>query len=100
MCNLVAERTALGEPLEANLVTHTQTCQRCKLTLALPAKLAATGHAADPGMGFASRVHAGAQHRFVTRRRQRYAAGAASLLAVAAMVTMVFVRQNHESDSV
>ncbi|MFT3694767.1 MAG: hypothetical protein QM831_16580 [Kofleriaceae bacterium] len=98
-CNLVAERVALGEPLD-DLTDHTKTCERCKLTLALPAKLSATGHAADPGMGFASRVHAGAQHRVVVRRRQRYAAGAASMLAAAAMVTVFFVHQNREPDSV
>lgn len=100
MCNQVAERVALGEPLSGELTQHSQTCQRCKLTLALPAKLASTGHAADPGMGFASRVHAGAQHRIVVRRRQRYAAGAASVLAAAAMVTLVFVRQAKDDDSV
>jgi hypothetical protein len=92
MCEQVAERTALGESLD-DLASHAASCERCQRVTALPAKLAATAHAADPGMGFASRMTAGAQHRITTRRRQRYAAGASLALAAAAVVALVVMRE-------
>ncbi len=99
MCNVVAERVALGESL-GDVAEHATTCERCKLTVALPGSLAKTGHAADPGMGFASRVTAGAQHRVTVRRRQRLAAiSLVSAAAVAALV-LLFVRPTAESESV
>ncbi len=98
MCNVVAERVALGEPL-GEVAEHATTCERCKRTLALPGSLAKTGHAADPGMGFASRMTAGAQHRVVVRRRQRYAAVSLVSAAAAVVLTLLFVHPTTE-DSV
>jgi hypothetical protein len=94
-CELVAERIALGEPL-AELDAHARSCDRCKPVLELPAKLGATGHAADPGIGFSSRVTAGAQHRIVVRRRRRIALTSALSVAAAAVMTLVVM---HKSDA-
>ncbi len=91
ICEQVAERTALGEALD-DLAAHAASCERCRRVTALPAKLAATAHAADPGIGFASRMTAGAQQRLTTRRRQRYAFGGGLALAAAAAFTLVLVR--------
>ncbi len=100
MCNVVAERVALGEPL-GDVAEHATTCERCKLTVALPGSLAKTGHVADPGMGFASRVTAGAQHRVTVRRRQRVAAiSLVSAAAAVAALVLLFVRPTAESESV
>jgi hypothetical protein len=98
-CELVAERIALGEPL-AELDTHATSCARCMRLASLPAKLGATGHAADPGIGFSSRVTAGAQHRIVMRRRRRIAASAALSVAAAALLTVVALHQPSASDGV
>ena len=92
ICNVVAERVALGEDLGEH-EPHTKTCERCKRVVALPSSLVSTGHAADPGMGFASRMTAGAQHRITVRRRQRYAAVASVAVAAAAMITMFVMRE-------
>jgi hypothetical protein len=94
-CELVAERIALGELL-AELDAHAQSCERCKRVRELPAKLGATGHAADPGIGFSSRVTAGAQHRIVVRRRRRIAA--VSALSVAAAAAMALVVTHHSEE--
>jgi hypothetical protein len=91
-CDLVAERIALGEPL-AELDAHAASCERCQRLSSLPAKLGATGHAADPGIGFSSRVTAGAQHRIGVRRRRRIAASAALSVAAAALLTVVALHQ-------
>ena len=91
MCNLVAERVALGEPLD-DTADHATTCERCRRTLALPSSLAMTARAADPGMGFASRVTAGAQHRMSVRRRQRVAALGVVVAAGVAAIVVMFVR--------
>ncbi len=99
MCNVVAERVALGEPL-GEVAEHATTCERCQRTVALPGALAKTGHAADPGMGFASRVTAGAQHRVTVRRRQRVAAVSLISAAAVAALVLLFVRPAGESDSV
>ncbi|HEY3803390.1 MAG TPA: hypothetical protein VGL61_12315 [Kofleriaceae bacterium] len=92
-CELVAERIALGEPL-AELDAHARSCERCKRVLELPAKLGATGHAADPGIGFSSRVTAGAQHRIVVRRRRRIATLSALSVAAAAVMTLVVMHKS------
>jgi hypothetical protein len=96
ICNVVAERVALGEDLGEH-EAHTKTCERCQRVVALPSSLVATGHAADPGMGFASRITAGAQHRITVRRRQRYAAVASVAAAAAAMITMFVMREPEPS---
>lgn len=99
MCNLVAERVALGEPL-GDTSDHATTCERCRRTLALPGALAMTARAADPGMGFASRVTAGAQHRRIVRRRQRVAALGVVVAGGVAAILLLFVRPTTGSDSV
>jgi hypothetical protein len=98
-CDLVAERIALGEPL-AELDAHATSCERCKRLATLPAKLGATAHAADPGIGFSSRVTAGAQHRIVVRRRRRIAAAGALSVAAAALLTVVALHQPSAPDGV
>lgn len=81
-CEVVAERVALGEPL-GDAGEHAERCPKCRRLVALPTELGATKREADPGIGFAARMTAGAQHRFVVRRRRRIAASLA--VAVAAM---------------
>ena len=100
-CDLVAERLALGEldsgPNGAELDAHTASCERCKRLLALPASLAKTGHAADPGIGFSSRITAGAQHRITVRRRNRIVATSVMSMAAAAMLVLVATHHTDES---
>jgi len=73
VCDTVAERIALGEPL-GDAAEHAATCARCRRLAALGTELGATHSEADPGIGFAARVTAGAQKRIVVRRRRRIAA--------------------------
>jgi hypothetical protein len=94
-CDLVAERLALGDSL-AELDAHAATCERCKRLLALPASLAKTAHAADPGIGFSSRVTAGAQHRITVRRHRRIALASAMSVAAAALMVLVATRHAEE----
>jgi hypothetical protein len=90
-CDAVVERVALGEPL-GELAEHVASCERCRRLAALPAELGATGHAPDPGLGFAARMTAGAQHRLVVHRRRRIAAGVASAFAAAAVGVVLLAR--------
>ncbi len=90
-CDSVAERTALGDPL-GELAEHAASCERCQGVLELPAKLGATRHEVDPGLGFAARMTVGAQHRLVARRRRRVATGLAATVAVGALAVFVFTR--------
>jgi len=69
-CDQVAERVALGESL-GDLADHAAECPHCKRLIALPVELSMMKRDADPGMGFASRMTAGAQHRITARRHQR-----------------------------
>lgn len=80
-CDVVVERVALGEPL-GELAEHAASCPRCRRVAALPTELGAARKLGDPGMGFAARMTAGAQHRIVVRRRRRIAAGLAAAVAV------------------
>ena len=59
----------------------------------LSASLAKVAHAADPGIGFSSRVTAGAQHRIAIRRRRRIAAISALSVAAAAAMALVVTHQ-------
>jgi hypothetical protein len=86
-CEVVVERVALGEPL-GDVADHAATCPKCRSLVALPTEIGATHREADPGMGFAARMTAGAQHRVVVRRRRRIAASLAA--AVVAMSLGVF----------
>jgi hypothetical protein len=80
MCDQVAERLALGEPL-GDLSGHVSDCARCQGLVTVSGQLAATHHAVDPGLGFSARMTVGAQHRLAVRRRRRLAAGLAVTVA-------------------
>ncbi|HEY1556353.1 MAG TPA: hypothetical protein VGF94_16075 [Kofleriaceae bacterium] len=91
-CDLVAERVALGEPL-GELAEHATGCARCRRLAALPAELGSIRSEVDPGLGFAARLTAGAQHRLGVRRRRRIAAGLAGTVVAAAAVLVVVTHQ-------
>jgi hypothetical protein len=84
LCDRVAERVALGEPL-GELTEHAATCSRCQDLVAVSNQLGAMHHEVDPGMGFAARMTVGAQHRIAVRRRRRLAAGLAATVATGAL---------------
>ena len=90
-CDAVAERIALGEVL-GELTEHVSTCERCQRVVELPARLGATRTPIDPGLGFAARMTAGAQHRVAVRRRRRVAVGIASSLAATVAVVVLVTR--------
>lgn len=90
-CETVAERVALGEPL-GELATHATTCERCKLVVDMPAKLGATRHEVDPGLGFAARMTVGAQQRIQTRRRRRVAAALGTTVAAGLVGVLLLTR--------
>lgn len=90
-CDAVAERVALGEPI-GELAEHVATCARCQRTVDMPAKLGATHHEVDPGLGFAARMTVGAQHRLAVRRRNRIAGGLAATVAAGALAVFVMTR--------
>jgi hypothetical protein len=87
-CDVVAERVALGEPL-GDAAEHAAGCAHCRVTVALPAQLGGTHAAVDPGLGFAARMTAGAQHRIVVRKRRRVVGGAAAAVAAFAAAALV-----------
>ncbi|MBA3458643.1 MAG: hypothetical protein H0T46_01680 [Deltaproteobacteria bacterium] len=89
ICDTVAERVALGEPLGEH-EEHAGHCARCKLVVEMPAKLGATKHEIDPGLGFAARMTVGAQQRVTQRRRRRVAAALGTTVA-AGLVAVFFV---------
>ena len=90
-CDLVAERLAIGEPL-AELGEHAGDCEHCQRLVELTGQLAATRHALDPGLGFSSRVTAGAQHRIGMRRRRRIGTGVAGVVAASMLGFFVLTR--------
>jgi len=92
MCDQVAERLALGEPL-GDLSEHVAGCTSCQGLVAVSGRLAATHHAVDPGLGFSARMTVGAQHRLGVRRRRRLAAGLA--VSVATGMFGVFLVTHH-----
>ncbi len=91
VCDIVAERVALGEPL-GDAAEHAESCPRCRRLSALPRELGATHAEADPGIGFAARVTAGAQKRIVVRRRRRIAAGVAAGIAATTLGVVLLTR--------
>lgn len=92
MCDQVADRLALGEPL-GDLSEHVAGCSSCQGLVTVSGQLAATRHAVDPGLGFSARMTVGAQHRLGVRRRRRLVAGLA--VSVATGMFGVFVVANH-----
>ena len=91
VCDQVAERVALGEPL-GELGEHVEGCAGCKSLIATSSKLGATHHAVDPGLGFTARMTVGAQHRLVARRRQRLAVGLAATVVSGAFGVFLVTR--------
>jgi hypothetical protein len=96
ICDQVAERVALGEPLGEH-ADHAASCARCRRLVALPVELAVVKRDADPGMGFVARMTAGAQHVLVVRRRRRIAVTAATAVAAAAALAVVVMRPADEA---
>jgi hypothetical protein len=92
MCDQVAERLALGEPL-GDLSEHVSGCTSCQGLVTVSGRLASTHHAVDPGLGFSARMTVGAQHRLGVRRRRRLAAGLA--VSVATGMFGVFIVTHH-----
>jgi len=95
MCDIVAERVALGEPL-GDAAEHAATCARCRRVSALPTELSAVHHDTDPGIGFAARMTAGAQKRIVVRHRRRVAATLAACVAATTLGVVLFSRHQVE----
>lgn len=95
-CDVVAERVALGEPL-GDVAEHAATCARCRRLAALPTEIGAMKSEVDPGLGFAARMTAGAQHRIVVRRRRRVAAAAVSAVTAASLLTFALTRRTEQS---
>ena len=96
MCDQVAERLALGEPL-GDLSEHVSGCAGCQGLVTVSGRLAGTHHAVDPGLGFSARMTVGAQHRLGVRRRRRLAAGLA--VSVATGMFGVFLVAHHPTRS-
>ena len=92
VCDIVAERVALGEPL-GDAAEHAATCPRCRRLSALPTELGATHREADPGIGFAARMTAGAQKRITVRHRRRVAATLAAAVAATTLGVVFLTRQ-------
>jgi hypothetical protein len=92
ICEAVAERVALGDPL-AELDEHVSSCPRCRRVVAMPGQLGATRHSVDPGLGFSARMTVGAQQRIVLRRRRRIAAGLAATVAAGMLGVFAITRQ-------
>lgn len=91
-CETVAERVALGEPL-GELAAHATDCMRCTSLVALPVELgAASRREVEPGVGFSSRIAAGAQRRLGQRRRRRIALASAAIVVTAAASLAIVVR--------
>lgn len=92
VCDIVAERVALGEPL-GDAAEHAATCSRCRRLSALPGELGETHQESDPGIGFAARMTAGAQKRITVRRRRRVAATLAAAVVATTLGVVFLTRQ-------
>lgn len=92
-CDVVAERVVLGEPL-GDVADHAAECAKCRRLAALPTELGALkrGSDVDPGIGFAARMTAGAQHRMVVRQRRRIATAAVAAIAATSLLTFAITR--------
>ena len=97
LCDQVAERVALGEPL-GDLSEHASSCEGCQGLVAVSNKLGATHHAVDPGLGFSARMTVGAQHLLGVRRRRRLTTGLAAT-AASGLLGVLFVAHTSEPPS-
>jgi hypothetical protein len=98
LCDQVAERVALGEPL-GELAEHVESCTGCRGLVAMSSKLGAVHHAVDPGLGFTARMTVGAQQRIAVRRRRKLAVGLAATVACGAFGVFVVTRSPEEPPS-
>jgi len=98
VCDIVAERVALGEPL-GDAAEHAATCALCRRLSALPTELGATHSETDPGIGFAARMTAGAQKRITVRRHRRVALTLAAAVA-ATTLGVVFLTRKPSDETV
>jgi hypothetical protein len=98
LCDQVAERVALGEPL-GELAEHVESCTGCRGLVAMSSKLGAIHHAVDPGLGFTARMTVGAQQRIAVRRRRKLAVGLAATVACGAFGVFVVTRSPEEPPS-
>jgi hypothetical protein len=90
ICDQVAERVALGEPVGDD--DHVATCERCQATVAVATSLAAARRDADPGLGFSARMTVGARRQIAKRRNRRYlTTGLAAVVASAALAMVVMM---------
>jgi hypothetical protein len=96
MCDQVAERLALGEPL-GELTEHVSSCASCQGLVAVSDQLGASRHAVDPGLGFSARMTVGAQHLLGVRRRRRLAAGLAATVATGMFGVFVVAHSSEPS---
>ncbi len=90
-CTLVADSLVSGAPLSEGDRAHVATCADCAALTALPGMIAATALVPEPGLGFASRITAGARERLARRRRHRVVG--LSLATAVAAGTAVAVTQ-------
>jgi hypothetical protein len=99
ICDDVAERLALGEPM-AELAQHADDCPRCQSLLSVQRALTTSRRAdATPAHGFASRMTVAANQRLVVRHRRRVAGYAMLSAAVATLVTFFVVREPDKTTS-
>lgn len=98
LCDQVAERIALGEPL-GELTEHAESCTGCRGLVAMSSKLGAVHHAVDPGLGFTARMTVGAQQRIAVRRRRKLAVGLAATVACGAFGVFAVTRSPEEPSS-
>jgi hypothetical protein len=91
ICDEVAARVALGEPL-GDAAEHAADCPSCRALAALPRQLGELHDGAEPAPGFSARITAGASRRVAVRRHRRFALGAAALAATAALAIVVVTR--------
>jgi hypothetical protein len=98
LCDQVAERVALGEPVDDT--DHVAKCEQCRRTVAVAAELGSLRDDRDPGLGFSARIVAGAQHRLGVRRRRRIASGLAATVAACAAGVFAMARMQADDDDV
>lgn len=96
-CDAVAERLALGEPLDSH-AAHIATCTGCTRLVEMPRRIGAARQDLDPGLGFSARMTAGAQHLIGVRRRRRVAAGLAATVAAGLVGVVVLTRDPRGAD--
>jgi hypothetical protein len=83
LCQTITERIAAGEALAPAQAEHVEACPACARLATLPGLVArAARKDATPAPGFASRMTAGAQARYVVRRRNRVVRSVAAAAAV------------------